>query len=43
MLGALGGLLVVSFVIVRKSKYVMAMSLLFTAIAVAYHFGVPWV
>lgn len=43
MLGALGGLLVVSFVLVRNKRYIMGMSLLYTAIAAVHSWGVPFV
>jgi len=41
VLGHLGGLLAVSFVLIRDIRFIAAMSLVYTGIALAVSFGVP--
>lgn len=43
MLGHLGGVLLVSFLLVREKRYISLMSLLFMMLTAAVHFGVPFV
>lgn len=41
MLGALGGVVLGSFLFARDARYVAAMTVLYSAIAVAYSFSLP--